>query len=74
MPEIEDGNFLREVYTLRGKVDSVKMRHKQLSTANLTLDSLFCSLLLMSKMTLHNSRDFLKFRSLGKIEAGRLQC
>ena len=32
-----------------GKVDPVKMGHKQLSTAYLTLDSLFYSLLLMSK-------------------------
>ena len=47
------------------------MRHKQLSTAFLTLDSLFYSLLLMS---LYISRDFLKFQSFGKIEAGRLQC
>ena len=30
------GNFLTEVYTMLGKVDSVKMRHKQLSTGNLT--------------------------------------
>ena len=53
------------------KVDPVKMRHvhKQFSTEYLNLDSLFHSLLPMSK----NSRDFLKFQNLAKIEAGRLE-
>ena len=53
-----------------GKVDPVKMRHKQLKYSIFN----FTHFYLCPKMPLHNSRDFLKFRSLGKIEAGRLQC
>ena len=74
MGESDCGNFFNGSVNTARKSDPVKMRHKQLSTAYLTLDSLFYLLLLMSKMPLHNSRDFLKFRSLGKIETGRLQC
>ena len=47
--ECDRGNFLTKVLILRGKVDPVKMRHKQLSTAYFTLDCLFYSLLLMFK-------------------------
>ena len=44
------GNFFTKVLTLRRKVDPVKMSHKKLGTVYLTLDSLFYSLLLMSKI------------------------
>ena len=61
--------------TLQVKVDPVKMRHKQLRTAYLTLYiyiAYFTHFYLCPKMPLHNSHDFLKFRSLGKIAAGCL--